>query len=191
MKTQARIGLVLCLFALAVSLLKIYLYVSATGTLYGFFNIDRGSYILYTILFALSIFWDHWIVRTVQVSIILFEGFLALSFGTDQFAGYAMIISAIFILCAYRFFKYHRWTKIFLVSLGVYIILAFFTFANSYNRYIIALEWLLFMQAFLAMSWVTFKDYIDKIRKDKERILEVAEEAASIARDAIELEKGK
>jgi hypothetical protein len=190
MKLQARIGLILCLFSLAVFVLQLLFYTSVTHTLTGFFTLDRLSYALYSLVFLLSMFVNYPITKGIQVSIIAIEGLIDLSYPTDQFAGFVMLIVAIFLLCAYGSFTTYKWIKVSISLSVLYVLFVLFPFRDASNAFITSAEWIGLILAFLLLSWAIFKDYIDQLKSSNKALHSIAKEAISVAKDTIKLEDG-
>jgi len=153
-------------------------------------SIKALHFLIYAILFIITTINGNKIFKIVQVLIISFESLLCLIKEPDMpFFGLSLMVVA--ILLAYGHGLYTVNMKYKLVATGTAIFSAFyFIHVDSIlSRIMHSIEDLGFIAIELFVLWAIFKDIISKFEYNGKHILEVAEEATSIARDAIELSK--
>lgn len=189
-------GLIFTLFSLVLFLSKSIYYIAIKHDLGKIFSIDHASYFIYIFIFLYTVYNINLFAKIIQIGIIAVEGIYDLSIDPQNPTfGLILIISALILLYVYGIFARHKIVKSIMLTIIIYCIFAFISLGNDSNQFLRALSWTAFIITFLFFLWIVSKDSLDKLReleeKERSELLQAANEAASIAREAIGMQDNK
>ena len=189
---QARIGLVFFIFSSVLYVSKITYCLIGSQPWTSLMDFDRILYLLYPILFFITIPWETTLAKLLQSGVVLFEALFSLKQDTQTpFFGLSMIIIAFLLIYKYGFVAKYPKIKISIGGICLYLLLIFIPLYNQKDKFLYGAEWLLFIGFFLFTVWFIFSDSIKKLEEKenatKDRYMKIIDEATSVAREAIEL----
>jgi hypothetical protein len=189
-KVQDRIGKLFSIFSLALFIVKLSYHIFTEKPFYEFFILDNISYLMYGIIFWISSLRSNIVSKLVQIGIIFVESILALyPESTSPFFG-LMLIEVCFLLSyCYGILNKNFIIKTGLITILLYVLFVFLPLNDNNRKYLLGIEWLVFIYAFLFLVWFIFKDFIIKIEEkdfaEREKLIRLMEETRDIAHDAL------
>lgn len=109
----------------------------------------------------------------------------------SPFFGLIMITISIILAYCYEIYNKRIILRLCCSAIFLYLLFTFVPLHSSPRKYVIGVEWVIFISVFIFVLWIIFKDSIERLqeleRQNKERYMRIIEEATSVARDAIAL----
>lgn len=193
MTSKERIGILFTVISLSIFVL--HLWGIFSGTNESILKWDHALYISLGVLSIISIYACSIISKSIQIGIPLIMGVVSIaSSRSEVYTGLILIIIA--ILVAFHFKIYSK-DIIIRITISIIVLYAMFAFVPQWTgneKYLIPIAWVLLVCGFLFLLWIIFKDSIDELEKREQeklkRCIDVADEALSVAKDAVnKLEK--
>jgi hypothetical protein len=184
-KIQERVGILFSILSLVLLISK--LIYSIINNNLNTFVIEDFPFILYIIIFGITIFWKNKITRIVQIIVTFLTSLIALYSSIDSpFFGLVMLIFSILLYWCYGFFQNNKLIKSIIFGALLY---PFFTFIYLYDdpkKYLRSFQWWLFIIVFLFLLWIIFQEQINKEEKNNMLLVKKYEEKMEVLQEQLE-----
>lgn len=186
-RIQARVGILFSLFSLVLVVSKLF-FAIIHNNLQIFISNGNLIFVIYVLLFGMTIFWKSIISKLIQIGIISVEAILSLSCGVvESFFGLSMLISVILICFSYGFFNKLLIGKVISLPILFYILFIFLPLRDNDNKYLIAFQWDMFICFFIFLMWLVFKDTIKHNKEYNDSMIKKYNDKVSILQNQLEL----
>jgi hypothetical protein len=194
-KIQSRIGLFFAIISWVLYLTKLLYVINGDLSLIDFVFGYRIIFIVIGFMFLLSSLFDWFMWRLGQIFLVSCLAIFSLCANyTMPIWGMFLLIIAIILCYVYSLYSKRKAIRLSMTALSIYIAFVFLPLRDVDDKYIRGFEWTFFIAAFVFIIWFIFKDSMEELEsKDKaelDKCINVADEAISVARDAVnKLEK--
>ena len=160
--------------------------------IFNLLTMERLPYYIIPVIFFVSIVWVGPIMRGVQLITIGLVGIWTICTSTSfPIFGILVLIMLISLAYVYEYLQKYAFIKLLGFNLILYIIFYFTMPTHTLNVFIRSAEWLAFVDIFIYVMWIIFKDSLEQVHYmdivEKNKCLEIIKEANKTSREAIEV----